>query len=212
MIITYHGKQFLKLQQGDFTLAYNPLSKDNDLGIKSPRFGSQIALVSVRHPHYNATEQASFGDAEPFVIQGPGSYEVGGVTINGFGTKALVEDTPYINTVYFVTIEDITYCFIGDIEDPGLDQHIKEFTDHVDILVVPIGSNGTLSSAQAAKLTKVFSPQVIIPVDYGTDREKGSLESFIKEMGASKNTEDKFVFKKSDIEKMTGQVVVINES
>lgn len=211
MIITYHGKQCLKLQQGDFTLAYNPIAKENTLGIKPTRFGSNICLVSVRHPHYNGVENAQFGDTAPFIIHGPGSYEISGVTVTGFGTQALIEDKAYINTVYFVTIEEVTYCFIGDLEDPALDQQIKEFTDVVDILVVPIGSNGTLSAAQAAKVSKIFSPAVIIPVDYGVGRDEGSLATFMKEMGSSKEAEEKFVFKKSDLEKMTGTLIVLKE-
>jgi L-ascorbate metabolism protein UlaG (beta-lactamase superfamily) len=211
MIITYHGKQFFKLQQGDYTLAYNPVAKDNTLNMKPSRFGSNLCLVSVRHPNYNGVENATFGDTEPFVIQGPGSYEAGGVTVTGFGTKALVEDQHYINTVYFVKIEDISYCFIGDLEDPALDQHIKEFTDSVDVLFVPIGSNGTLSPTQAAKLSKVFSPNVIIPMDYGKDRDKDVLSTFLKEMGSHAEAEEKFVFKKSDLEKMSGKTIVLKE-
>ena len=211
MIITHHGKQFFKLQQGDYTLAYNPISKDSNISDKPTRFGANLTLVSVRHPHYNGTEQTSFGDTEPFVIQGPGSYEVAGVTVNGFGTKALIEDESFINTVYFVTLDDISYCFIGDLEDPALDQHIKEFTDAVDVLFVPIGSNGTLNPKQAAKLSKIFSPKVVIPMDYGKDRDKGSLETFLKEMGAEDEELDKFVFKKSDLDSLTGKVIVIKE-
>lgn len=211
MIITYHGKQFFKLQQGDFTLAYNPISKDSKINTKPAKFGSNITLVSVRHEDYNGIENTTFGDTEPFIIQGPGSYEVDGVTINGFGTKALIDDVAYINTVYFVVIEDITYCFIGDLENIDLDQDIKEFTDSVDVLFVPIGSNGTISPAQATKVTKLFSPKVIIPMDYGPERDKGVLDTFVKEMGASKDPVDKYVFKKSDIESLTGKVVVIKE-
>jgi L-ascorbate metabolism protein UlaG (beta-lactamase superfamily) len=211
MIITYHGKQFFKLQQGDYTLAYNPISKDSKLGIKPPHFGSNLTLVSVRHPNYNGTEHTSYGDTEPFEIQGPGSYEVAGVTVNGFGTKALVDDEAFINTIYFVNHDDISYCFIGDLEDPALDQHIKEFTDAVDVLFVPIGSNGTLNPSQAAKLSKIFSPKVIIPMDYGKDRDTGSLETFLKEVGGDDEATDKFVFKKSDLDKLTGKVVVIKE-
>lgn len=211
MIITYHGKQFFKLQQGDYTLAYNPVSKDTKLKLKPARFGSNLTLVSVRHPDYAGTENTSFGDNKPFIVQGPGSYEVSGVTVTGFGTRAIVKDEHFINTIYFVSIDDISYCFIGDLEDPNLDQHVKEFTDSVDVLFVPIGSNGTLSPAQAAKLSKVFSPKVIIPMDYGPDRDKGSLETFLKEMGSHSDAQEKFVFKKSDLEKMTGQVVVVKE-
>lgn len=209
MIITYHGKQFFKLQQGDFTLAYNPFGKESGLSIKPTRFGANLTLVSVRHPHYNGVESTEFGDAKPFVIQGPGSYEVEGVTINGFATKSLIEDEPSINTIYFVTIDSISYCFVGDIEDAQLDQTLRDFTDGVDVLFVPVGDNGTLSPQQALKVTKIFSPKVVIPMDYGEGRDKESLQIFLKEMNSSKGEEEKFVFKKSDLEKLNSEVVVL---
>jgi hypothetical protein len=34
MIITYYGKQYFKIQQGDTTIALNPLSKENTLKLK----------------------------------------------------------------------------------------------------------------------------------------------------------------------------------
>lgn len=211
MIITYHGKQFFKLQQGDYTLAYNPIAKDADINTGQTRFKADVTLVSVRHPYYNGVECTTFGDAEPFVIQGPGSYELAGVTINGFATSALIDDDPFINTIYFVVIDGISYCFVGDLEDPKLDQHIKEYSDQVDVMFVPIGGEGTLSSVQAAKITKIFSPKVIIPMDFKEKRDPDSLENFLKEMGSESQPEEKFVFKRSDIESLSGKVIVLKE-
>ena len=211
MIITYHGKQFFKLQQGDFTLAYNPISKESNLAIKPARFGANITLVSARHPHYNGIENTQFGETVPFVAQGPGSYEVAGVTINGFETKARIEKEMYMNTLYFVVIDGVSYCFVGDIHDPALDQQIKEFTDVVDVLFLPIGGGETIDPLQAAKLSKLFSPKAIIPMDYGPDRDKGSLETFLKEMGSHSEALDKYVFKSSDLDKLSGEVIVLTE-
>lgn len=210
MIITYHGKQFFKLQQGDFTLAYNPLSKESSLDIKPARFGANITLVSARHPHYNGVENTQFGDTTPFVAQGPGSYEVAGVTINGFETKAVIEKEVYVNTLYFVVIDGVSYCFVGDINDPALDQQIKEYTDSVDVLFLPIGGGETIDPLQAAKLSKVFGPKAIIPMDYGTDRDKGSLQTFLKEMGSHADPLEKYVFKSSDLDKLSGEVIVLS--
>jgi len=211
MIITYHGKQSLKLQQGDFVLAYNPIAKDSPLNFKTTRFGSDITLVSTRHPNYNGVENTQYGDADPLIVQGPGSYERAGVTINGFESRALINNDHYVNTVYFVTIDNVTYCFLGDLADPMIDQSIREFSDEVDVLVVPIGGEGTLSPSQAARVIKTFSPKVVIPVDYGKDRETGSLDDFMKEVGGHTEAIEKYVFKPSDLEKLTGQVVIITE-
>ena len=75
MIITYNGLQFFKISQGEMTMAFNPVSKSSKSGISS-KFGADIALVTTNHPDYNGVEQLSHGDRVPFVVSGPGDYEV----------------------------------------------------------------------------------------------------------------------------------------
>ena len=75
MIITYFGKQFFKIQQGETILSFNPVSKSSKSGINA-HFGADIALVTTNQADYNGLEQLSHGERVPFVINGPGDYEV----------------------------------------------------------------------------------------------------------------------------------------
>ena len=79
MVINYLGKQFFKITHGDLTLATNPSGKG--------RFGADVVFVSTKHKDYNQTDLVSFGDKQPFVISGPGDYEIKGVTAQGFYTE-----------------------------------------------------------------------------------------------------------------------------
>ena len=81
MIVTYFGKACFKIQQGETVIAYNPISKDSTSGVKPARFGAQITLSSTHHPEYNGVENTSFGETVPFVIEGPGDYEVKGILL-----------------------------------------------------------------------------------------------------------------------------------
>jgi hypothetical protein len=47
MIITYFGGEFFKVQFGDITLAFNPISKESKL--KPSRFGADIVLSTTHH-------------------------------------------------------------------------------------------------------------------------------------------------------------------
>jgi hypothetical protein len=58
MIITYFGKQFFKIQQGDMVLAFNPVSKSSKTDI-SAHFGADIALQTTNHPDYNGIEHTA---------------------------------------------------------------------------------------------------------------------------------------------------------
>ena len=59
MIITYLGKQFFKIQQGDLVIAFNPISKDSKAGVAPSRFGSAMALSTINHPDYNGFDMVS---------------------------------------------------------------------------------------------------------------------------------------------------------
>lgn len=55
----------------------------------------------------------SFGAKVPFVIDGPGEYEVGDVTVRGYGTETTYEGVTRFNTIYQVTLEGINLVFLG---------------------------------------------------------------------------------------------------
>src|SRR6266404_6064158 len=105
MVISYLGGECIKVTQGDLTLAFNPPSKDSSL--KTSKFGADIALVSLDNEDFNGVENAAFGEREPFVISGPGEYEVKGVAVRGFGSESgygLPAGGKGINTIYSVAL------------------------------------------------------------------------------------------------------------
>src|SRR3989338_5612404 len=106
MIITYFGKQFFKIQQGELVLAFNPVSKSSKTGI-SAKFGADVALVTTHHPDYDGLEQLSHGERVPFAITGPGDYEVKEIFIKGALTDSVIADKKYINTVYTFSVDNI---------------------------------------------------------------------------------------------------------
>ena len=85
MIISRFGAAFIKVQQGDTIFAFNPVSRDFDA--KAQKFGADAALVSLNDPQFNGTDNVTFGAKEPFIINGPGEYEIGGNFVRGFGSK-----------------------------------------------------------------------------------------------------------------------------
>lgn len=211
MVITYHGGECFKVSFGDTTLAFNPPSKDSKL--KSTKFGSDIVLVSLMDPDFNGVENASFGDREPFIVNGPGEYEVKDVVISGFASESTYKDAKRINTVYFVTLEGMNLCFLGALATPDLPADAKQALEDVDILFTPIGGDGVLDAGEAAKLAVKLEPRLIIPMHYTTDAgalgEKDALKAFIKETGKEGKPTDKLTLKKKDLEGKEAEVVVL---
>jgi L-ascorbate metabolism protein UlaG (beta-lactamase superfamily) len=209
MIITYFGKQFFKIQQGEMVLAFNPVSKNSKTGI-SAHFGADIAMVTTNHPDYNGIEQLSHGERAPFVVSGPGDYEVKEIFIKGVLSEALIAGKKYINTIYLFSLDGIEIAFLGALGNGELSKESREAINSPDILFVPIGGDksggGMLDAKNAAKLVSSLEPKMIIPMDY----DEAALKMFLKEMGEEKaEVTEKLTLKKKDLENKEGEVVVL---
>jgi len=205
MIITYFGKQFFKVQQGEMVLAFNPVSKSSKSDI-SAKFGADIALMTTNHPDYNGVEQLSHGDRVPFAISGPGDYEVKEIFIKGVMSNSLIGDKKYINTIYLLTVDGIDIAFLGALSDIEISKEAREAIEEPDILFIPIGDKGLLDVKQSAKLASSLEPKMIIPMDY----DSTSLKAFLKEIGEEKaEVVDKLTLKRKDLEGKEGEVVVL---
>ncbi|NCU28066.1 MAG: hypothetical protein EOM85_00095 [Candidatus Moranbacteria bacterium] len=207
MIITYLGKQFFKIGQGNLTVAFNPISKDSKLSSTVSKFGTDIALSTINHPDYNGFEMVSHGETTPFTISGPGDYEVKDVFIKGVLSESIINGKKYVNTIYSVNIENISICFLGAITDEKLSATAREQIGQPDILFVPVGDGELLDTAKAYKLATTFEPEVIIPMDY----DEKSLRAFLKEAGQEKvEPIDKLVVKAKDLIGKEGEIVILS--
>lgn len=209
MVISFLGGESLKIQFGDTVIAYNPVSKDSKL--KSTSFRSDIVLVSANHEDMNGIENASRGDVPPFVISGPGEYEVKGIIVKGYQSESQYGGDKLINTIYLMTLEGMNICFLGALSNGKLPTEVMEDLEEVDILVTPIGGEGVLDPAEAYKLAIQIEPHIIIPIHHGDIGSAGALKAFLKEGGEDKpETLDKLTLKKKDLEGKQGDIVVLN--
>lgn len=204
MVITHHGGQCFKVSFGDTTLAFDPIAKSSKLA--PVKFGADVAFVSLNHPNFNGTDNAAHGAKEPFVVAGPGEYEMGAVTARGYGVKTTYEGVERYNTIYQVRLEEMNIIFLGALGTPEIDPKILGELGDVDILFVPIGGGDVLEVPQAAKLALKLEAKLTIPMHY----DATALKAFLKEAGAEGVSPlEKLTLKKKDINEMEGEVAVL---
>ncbi|MFT7507459.1 MAG: L-ascorbate metabolism protein UlaG (beta-lactamase superfamily) [Acidimicrobiales bacterium] len=204
MVITHHGGQCFKVSFGDTTLAFDPISKKSKL---SPvKFGSDVAFISMHHPDFDGAEQVAHGNKQPFVVNGPGEYEIGDVTARGYGIKTTYDNVDKYNTIYQVRLEGMNIVFLGALGSPDIDPKILGELGDIDILFVPIGGGDVLEVPQASKLAVKLEAKCVIPMHY----DKNALDAFLKEEGSQNGKpQDKLTLKKKDVAEMTGEVAVL---
>ena len=202
MVITYYGAGCFKVQSGETVLAFNPPSKESEF--KSPRFASDIVLVSSNHKDYNGWENipGKTEGGKPFVADGQGEYEISGIYIKGIGSNG------HGNTVYSLTLEDISICHLGALSKE-MDPSLKEAVGEVDILFIPIGGGELLDPQKAAGAAIHLEAKIVIPMNYN----ESQLKQFIKEFGADKTEPvEKLTIKKKDLVEKKGEIVVLKSA
>lgn len=211
MVITHHGGQCFKVTLGGLTLVFDPIAKGGAL--PPSRFGADMALVSRDHPDMNGVSEVTYGEKVPFAITGPGEYERQGIVVQGFLSTSKYGlakgKTQAVNTIYSVQLEDMTLVHLGALADTELLKEARENIDKIDVLFVPIGGHGVLSSDDAHKLAVALEPKVIVPMHWSGIGEPKALEAFLKKAGSGSEKIDKLTLKKKDLVGREGSILVI---
>jgi L-ascorbate metabolism protein UlaG (beta-lactamase superfamily) len=202
MVISYYGAGMVKVGQGETVAVFNPIAESPNY--KAVKFGADLALVSLADKRYNGTDNAARGERVPFVINGPGEYEVDGIFVKGFGTAG---PKGKINTIYSMVLEGANLVHLGALAEAELPAKIIEELGSIDVLFVPIGNDEMLSPKAAAKLATNLGSRLVVPVDYNNEDQ---LKTFLKEFGSDKPVVlDSLTLKRKDILDKEGEVVVI---
>ncbi len=216
MEITYFGHSSFKLRGKTGTVVTDPFS--NKIGLPFPSVSADIVTVSHSHYDHNATTQVkgTARRAQPFVISYPGEYEVGGVSVFGLPTyhdnKNGAERGE--NTVFTIVVDEVKICHLGDLGHEFTNEQLEEMSE-VDVLLCPVGGFFTIDPKAAVKVIQQIEPSYVIPMHYKTPQhdqegfEKvATLESFLKEYGASPAPVAKLSVEKNKMPEETQLVVL----
>ncbi|MGD0284376.1 MAG: MBL fold metallo-hydrolase [Candidatus Saccharimonadales bacterium] len=180
----------------------------NELGSKTVLKADDIAVYTNQHSLPLKPVK--------LVIDGPGEYEVSGVSIQGVGARSFIDEPNQKNaTLYKLLIDDIRILITGHIF-PELSDNELESIGAVDILCIPVGGNGyTMDSIGALGLIKKIEPKLIIPTHYAYKSlhypvPQQSLEDVLKNIGMEpKETIQKLKIKPNDLLIDNTQLIIV---
>lgn len=211
MVITWYGQACFKIQSGDLVIAIDPFAKE--IGLSPPRFRADLALVT--HGHFDHSNAGTLA-GDPFLISGPGEYEVKGVMVRGIETyhDRTQGKERGLNTIYRIEVEGVSLLHLGDLGEERMREETLESAGDIDLLFIPVGGTYTIDAADAARFVKQIEPAFVIPMHYklpGVKANLAGVEPFLKEMGAAKTeAQERMVLKKKDIpEEGKTEVVVL---
>src|SRR3989338_821163 len=183
-----------------------------DIGFKEPKFEADILLITHGHSDHNNIKAIK---GNPFLIEGPGEYEVKGFFIQGinsFHDDANGKERGK-NTIYTIEAEDIKFCHLGDFGQKQLTDEQLELIGKVDVLMIPVGGIFTIDGHEAAKVIGQIEPKIVVPMHYSLPKLKVELdgvEKFLKAMGKNSVVpQDKLTIKASALPKEGAMEIVV---
>lgn len=202
MEITFLGHSSFKIKTRSATVVTDPFN--NTIGIKFPSVTADIVTVSHNHDDHNNTTGV---DEARRVIDGPGEYEIGGVSI--IGLSAFHDDKDGEargpNTIYIFEAEGLRLVHFGDLGH-ALSEKFYEKLGDIDVAFVPVGGVYTIGSQVASEIIKTLEPTICIPMhfaDSGLSKEAfGELEDvakFTTALGVAATTDTKLIVNQANL-------------
>jgi len=214
MKIAWYGqscfKLLVKVNNGDkITLIIDPF--DKEIGLTPPRGNADIVIVSHDHHDHNNVKSIS---GNPFLIDGPGEYDVKKVFIKGVysfhdNKKGQERGT---NTIWVIEAEEMKICHLGDLGQDALSDKQLEKIGEIDVLMIPVGGVYTIDGSEAVKIINQIEPKVVIPMHYkipGLNVKLNSVDKFLEEIGGAKETMEELSIQKNDLTEEEMKVVVM---
>jgi len=185
---------------------------DKKIGLKPPSLEAAILLVTHQHHDHNNVDAIR---GNPFLISGPGEYEVKKIFIQGI--SALHDNSKGKKrgkvTIYTLRAEGMKICHLGDLGQRELTSSQIEKIGDIDILMIPVGGIYTISAKEATKAISQLEPKVVIPMHYKIPKLKiklDSLNKFLRAMGVKKpEIVDELSIKKKNLPKEGMKIVIL---
>lgn len=210
MDITYLGHSCFKIKGENATLLTDPY--DSSIGFKMPRVEADIVTISHQHADHNFVSGVS---GNPFVVAGPGEYEIKGTDVLGVATFHDREQgaSRGRNTAYQITIDEIKVCHLGDLGHQLTPDQAEELNG-AEILMIPVGGVFTIDAKEAMAVVNQLEPAIVIPMHFKTQKhgqvfdKVAGIDKFLKETGADGNPQKRLKIKRSQLPEETKIVVL----
>lgn len=215
MDISFLGHSSFKLRGKTASVVTDPYDP-KIVGLKFPPTEAEIVTISHGHPDHNYV--ANVKNIKK-VIEGPGEYEIMGVSIIGlpsFHDNKKGEERG-TNTIYVYEMDGLRLVHLGDLGHTLSEELVEEIGD-IDILMVPVGGKYTIGPKEAVSVVQDIDPYIVIPMHYkmeGLGQQLATslfpVDEFLGEVGLTVERLPKLSVKKEDLAEASSKVVVLEK-
>jgi L-ascorbate metabolism protein UlaG (beta-lactamase superfamily) len=183
MEITWYGRACFRLKGREATVITDPCPPST--GFVAGKHDVDLLTISHAHPDHAYTRSITAG----LTLTRPGEYEYRDLLVTGVrafhdGERGQQRGE---NMIFAVEIDGVHVCHLGDLGHLLSEEQLAELGP-IDVLLVPVGGNFTISPAEAAEVVAQVSPKIVIPMHFATDGASADLlgpERFLHELAVS---------------------------
>ena len=159
MKITWIGHSCFLIEKDNFKIVIDPYEPESVPGIKEVKETANMVLCSHEHHDHNYRQGITLtcDHNNPFSIKQIHTYhdDVQGAKR---GT----------NIIHIIDDGKQKIAHMGDL-GCMIDADMIEQLQNIDILLIPVGGFYTIDGNQAAKITKILQPRIVVPMHYRDD-------------------------------------------
>jgi len=203
MDIKYLGLSSFRISGKTTSIVTDPYDPKM-VGLKFPKVSAEIVCVTHDHGDHN---QVQLVDDVRKVVNGPGEYEISGVSI--LGMPSFHDDKRGAergkNTIYSIEVDKVNICHLGDLGHKLTEKEVEKIGD-VDVLMIPVGGEYTINSDQAVELVRSIEPKIILPMHFFADGmnsevfgKLSKVDEFVNDLGIKVEKDKKLVIKAGQI-------------
>jgi L-ascorbate metabolism protein UlaG (beta-lactamase superfamily) len=183
MEITWYGRACFRLKGREATVITDPCPPST--GFVAGKQNVDLLTISHAHPDHAYTRSITAG----LTLTRPGEYEYRDLLITGVrafhdGERGQQRGE---NMIFAVEIDGVHVCHLGDLGHLLSEEQLAELGP-IDVLLVPVGGNFTISPAEAAEVVAQVSPKIVIPMHFAVDGASADLlgpDRFLHELAVS---------------------------
>jgi len=187
--ITFLGHSSFKIRGKKLVILVDPLSQEL-VGAKRKKEEADIVLLTQKeNPYHSDLSWVGGKDGkEPFVISGPGEYEIFGCQILGIDLEAKEnpESKAGKTVIYQMKLDDFLLLHLGSLGKKLSQQEVEELTS-VEILMIPVGGVWVLEPKEAIEVIAQLEPKIVIPMHYLEEKVElplKGIDKFLTQIGA----------------------------
>lgn len=159
MKITWIGHSCFLIEKDNYKIVIDPYEPDSVPGIKEVKENANMVLCSHEHHDHNYRDGITLinNQNNPFTIKQISTYHD---DVKGAKRGK--------NIIHIIDDGAQKVAHMGDL-GCMIDVDIIDMLQDIDVLLIPVGGYYTIDGNQAAKITKILKPRIVVPMHYRDD-------------------------------------------